>query len=198
MAFRLLRESRRLSQERVAEMSGLSLRTIQRLEAGHRVSYASLRSLAATFDMDVDVLERELYAMKQAADEFVEIPRWVRRFNTFWHGGTPRVSRRQAHFMEAFCIGGGLLFLALSFVVAADYMKTSLRVAGGFQLVVGYLVSVSIRIVDTYKLWPAAGMSLKEWWAWRPTRTLLGTVIDYGMVLAVVGLFFGLLFLLGS
>jgi hypothetical protein len=147
--------------------------------------------------MDVDVLERELYAMKQATDEFVEIPRWVRRFNTFWHGGTPRMSRRQAHFMEAICVGGGLLFLVLSFVVTADYMKTSLRVAGGFQLVVGYLVSVSIRIIDAYKLWPAAGMSLKEWWAWRPERTLRGTVIDYGMVLVVVGLFLALVFMLG-
>jgi len=38
-----------LSQERVADMSGLSLRTVQRLDAGDRVSYASLRALAAAF-----------------------------------------------------------------------------------------------------------------------------------------------------
>ena len=43
MSFRSWRERKHLSQERVAEMSGLSLRTIQRLDAGHRVSYASLR-----------------------------------------------------------------------------------------------------------------------------------------------------------
>ena len=96
MAFRSLRESRQLSQERVADLSGLSLRTIQRLEAGHRVSYASLRALAITFEMDVDAL--------------------------------------------------------------------------------------------------AAGMSMKEWWAWRPARTLRGTVIDYGFVVLVLGLFFGLVF----
>jgi len=48
-----------LSQERIAEMSGLSVRTVQRLEAGHRVSYASLRALATAFKTDVDLLERD-------------------------------------------------------------------------------------------------------------------------------------------
>ena len=57
-----------LSQERVAEISGLSLRTVQRLEARHRVSYASLRALAATFEIDVDLLERELYGVKDSID----------------------------------------------------------------------------------------------------------------------------------
>ena len=56
MSFRSLRERKLLSQEQLAEKSGLSLRTIQRVEAGHRVRYASLRALAATFEMDVDLL----------------------------------------------------------------------------------------------------------------------------------------------
>jgi transcriptional regulator with XRE-family HTH domain len=65
MNLRSLRERKLFSQERLAEISGLSLRTIQRLEAGHRVSYASLRSLAATLEIDVDLLERELYAYER-------------------------------------------------------------------------------------------------------------------------------------
>lgn len=68
-------------------MSGLGLRTVQRLQAGHRVSYASLRALAATFEIDVDLLERELYAMNKPADDFVEIPRWIRLLNDrLWFG----------------------------------------------------------------------------------------------------------------
>ena len=52
------------------------------MEAGHRVSYASLRALAATFEMDADLLERELYAMNnKSTDDFVEAPRWVRLLN---------------------------------------------------------------------------------------------------------------------
>ena len=48
------------------------------MEAGHRVSYASLRSLAATFDINVDILERELYAMNTSKDEYIEKPLWAR------------------------------------------------------------------------------------------------------------------------
>lgn len=78
MLIRKLREDSGLSQERLAEATRLSLRTIQRAEAGHRVSYASLRALAATFDINVDLLERELYAMKTSKDEYIEKPLWVR------------------------------------------------------------------------------------------------------------------------
>jgi len=191
MSFRSLREQKRLSQEQLAEKSGLSLRTIQRAEAGHRVSYASLRALAATFEMDVDVLERELYAMKQSTEEFVEVPRWARLWtNAHWFNG-PRPSRRQALIAESFCIGGGIVFLAASFLPIAAFMVTLFRVAAGFHLVVGYLISVTTRIADTYRLWPATEISA---WDWKPKRTLKGTLFDYGFVLAVLLCFFGVLF----
>src|ERR1700730_6699851 len=60
MNLRFMRQRQLLSQELLAETSGLRFKTIQRLEAGHRVSYASLRALAATLEIDVDSLEREL------------------------------------------------------------------------------------------------------------------------------------------
>ena len=183
MSFRSLRESRQLSQEQLAERSGLSLRTIQRVEAGHRVSYASLRALAAIFEVDVDVLERELYAMKQSTDDFVEVPRWARLWtNAHWYGG-PRPSRRQALLAEAFCMGGGIVFFAASFLVHAAFMVTLFRVGAAFQFVIGYLLSVTIRIADTYKLWPATEISA---WDWRPKRTIRSTLFDYGFVLAVL------------
>lgn len=52
MLMRKLRLDKGLSQEQLAEATGLSLRTIQRVEAGHRISYASLRALAATLDIN--------------------------------------------------------------------------------------------------------------------------------------------------
>ncbi len=55
MSFRALREQKHLSQEALAELCGLSLRTIQRAEAGHRVSYASLRALAAAFETATEI-----------------------------------------------------------------------------------------------------------------------------------------------
>lgn len=157
MSFRSWRERKLLSQERVAEMSGLSLRTVQRLEAGHRVSYASLRALAATFEIDVDLLERELYAMGKPADDFLEIPRWVRLLNDrLWFGG-PRLSRREVCLVEALCIACALLVFAASFLVASNATATAMRSGAVVVLVCGYLVSVFIRTLDRYKLWPNSG-----------------------------------------
>ena len=77
MLIRKLREDGSISQEQLAEKTQLSLRTIQRVEAGHRVSYASIRALAAAFELNVDLLERELYAMSNTKDEYIEKPLWV-------------------------------------------------------------------------------------------------------------------------
>lgn len=162
MSFRSWRERKLLSQERVAEMSGLSLRTVQRLEAGHRVSYASLRALAATFETDVDLLERELYAMNKPADDFVEMPRWVRLVNDrLWFGG-PRLSRRDAHWIEALCIACALIVFATSFLVASDATARAVRTGAAVTLVAGYLVSVFVRLHDRYKLWPGPGGATSE------------------------------------
>jgi transcriptional regulator with XRE-family HTH domain len=43
MLIKELRQKRLLSQEQLAELCGLSLRTIQRVESGHRIGFASLR-----------------------------------------------------------------------------------------------------------------------------------------------------------
>ena len=51
-----LRTSRQWSQEQLAELSGLNLRTIQRLEAGAKISTESLRALAAVFEVSADSL----------------------------------------------------------------------------------------------------------------------------------------------
>lgn len=51
-----LRASRHWSQEQLAELSGLNLRTIQRLESGAKISTESLRALAAVFEVPPDRL----------------------------------------------------------------------------------------------------------------------------------------------
>lgn len=195
MSFRSLRERKLLSQERLAELSGLSLRTIQRLEAGHRVSYASLRALAATFEMDVDLLERELYAMSKPTGDFVEIPRWVRRLHDGLSYGVPPPSRRQAHLYEALAMGCGIVFLVASFLVPSDFVATVYRVGGSFSLVCGYGLSVIIRIVDTHKAWPATEIA---WSEWRPVRTLRSTVGAYIFALLLTVLFFAVVFWLAG
>ncbi len=53
---RELRASRQWSQEQLANLSGLNLRTIQRLESGARISTESLRALAAVFEVPAESL----------------------------------------------------------------------------------------------------------------------------------------------
>ena len=53
---RELRAGRQWSQEQLARLSGLNLRTIQRLESGARISTESLRALAAVFEVPAESL----------------------------------------------------------------------------------------------------------------------------------------------
>ena len=53
---RELRTERRWSQEQLAKLSGLNLRTIQRLESGAKISTESLRALAAVFEVPAESL----------------------------------------------------------------------------------------------------------------------------------------------
>ncbi|WP_105169930.1 helix-turn-helix domain-containing protein [Pseudoalteromonas sp. T1lg23B] len=60
MIIRKLRLQKGWSQEQLAQLSGLSLRTIQRIERGQTPSLESLRSLAAVFETTVASLQQEL------------------------------------------------------------------------------------------------------------------------------------------
>lgn len=57
-----IRISKGWSQEQLAQLSGLSIRTIQRIERGHKAGLESLKSIAAVFDIDVSKLQRDNYA----------------------------------------------------------------------------------------------------------------------------------------
>jgi transcriptional regulator with XRE-family HTH domain len=54
-----LRSERAWSQEHLAEIAGLNLRTIQRIEKSGTASLQSTKALAAAFDLDVQDLDRK-------------------------------------------------------------------------------------------------------------------------------------------
>lgn len=58
MLIQKLRLQRGWSQQQLADLSGLSVRTIQRLERGQSPSVESLKSLAAVFEIDFSELQR--------------------------------------------------------------------------------------------------------------------------------------------
>ncbi|MDX3806662.1 2TM domain-containing protein [Bosea thiooxidans] len=64
-----LRLRRGWSQEQLAHLSGLSVRTIQRVENGQTASIESLKSLASVFEMDFNELrEQDMSLAYQAPD----------------------------------------------------------------------------------------------------------------------------------
>lgn len=60
MMIRKLRLQRAWSQEQLAEFSGLSIRTVQRVEQGQAASLETLKSLAAVFEVSVTHLQLTL------------------------------------------------------------------------------------------------------------------------------------------
>ena len=54
------REERHWSQEHLAEIAGISPRTMQRIENGEKASAESLKALAAVFDVDVSALKNDV------------------------------------------------------------------------------------------------------------------------------------------
>jgi transcriptional regulator with XRE-family HTH domain len=180
VSFRSWRERMRLSQERVAEMSGLSVRTVQRLETGHRVSYASLRALATAFRAEVDLLEREFYAVNQPTDEFVEIPRWVRLLSDRLSFPGPRLTRRDFLIVEAVNIVCAVIVFAASFLVSLAGRAAAVRIVAIVPLVCGYLVAVAIRMYDRYRLWPGSENALAE-----TPRTWRSIAAEYAFFIAV-------------
>jgi transcriptional regulator with XRE-family HTH domain len=57
MLIQKLRLQRGWSQEQLAELSGLSVRTVQRLERGQTASMESLKALASVFETDISTLK---------------------------------------------------------------------------------------------------------------------------------------------
>ena len=72
-----LREQRNWSQEQLATMAGLSLRTIQRVEAENPASRETLKSLAAVFEVSVDELTERVRMIDKQTEAWQNVPRWV-------------------------------------------------------------------------------------------------------------------------
>jgi len=89
---RELRTTRHWSQEQLAELSGLNLRTIQRLEAGAKISMESLRALAAVFEVPAESLlvratspgQPALMAMREGVLRGLEFTGTTSRTDFWW------------------------------------------------------------------------------------------------------------------
>ncbi|MBE1300160.1 MAG: helix-turn-helix domain-containing protein [Alteromonadaceae bacterium] len=106
MLVKKLREQKHWSQEQLANMAGLSLRTIQRVEAGNPASNETLKSLASVFEISISELQERITVIDKKSEDWQSVPLWV----SFGLVGIKE--RNQARLSVAILALCGLLFFA--------------------------------------------------------------------------------------
>ena len=78
MIVKKLRVKHNWSQEQLAELCGLSVRTIQRVESGNKASIETLKCLASVFEVDISKLTEEITVIDKDSDDWKRLPLWFR------------------------------------------------------------------------------------------------------------------------
>jgi transcriptional regulator with XRE-family HTH domain len=146
MILKQLRLSRLLSQEQLAQMSGLSVRTIQRIESGHTPSVESLKCLAAVLEVDVSTLNQEKFMIDNKSDGWQKLPIFLKcLFLLNFFSMTP--SRATARNVEIVSHLFGFGFCVLGLV------SEPALVGGILLLSNAYLFRLHVWLGDKYGVW---------------------------------------------
>ena len=146
MILKQLRIGRHLSQEQLAQMSGLNVRTIQRVESGHNASVETLKCLASALEVDIETLNQEAYTMDKDTAGWQNLPFWLKCwfFLNFLSIRTRRAVARRIHVLSHLF---GFLFCAIGFISEA-------ALAGGLILLANaYLFALLMWQGDRYGIW---------------------------------------------
>ncbi len=111
MIVRKLRLQKGWSQDQLAQLSGLSIRTIQRIERGQNAGLESLKSLAAVFEVQVIDLKQEAVMVTEREYEEDEeaVIEYVRDLKGFY-----------SHLITYILVIGGLF--ALNFITSPGHI----------------------------------------------------------------------------
>ena len=146
MILKELRISRHLSQEQLALMSGLNVRTIQRIESGSNASLESLKCLAAALEVDIPTLNQEIFMIDKKSDNWKALPFILKCWFVFNCLKT-RPSRESASRVELIGHVSGFIFCLLGLVNEAAL------VGGLLMLATAYLYHGLIWQGDLYGIW---------------------------------------------
>jgi transcriptional regulator with XRE-family HTH domain len=146
MILKQLRLSRNFSQEQLAQMSGLNVRTIQRIESGHKASVESLKCLAAVLEVEISTLEQEKFVIDKHTHNWKNLPFWLKCcFSLNFLVVQP--ARRAARRIEITSHVSGFLFCVLGF-------RSEAALAGGLlMLSTAYLFHLLIWQGDKLGIW---------------------------------------------
>lgn len=146
MILKELRISHHLSQEQLAQMSGLNVRTIQRIESGHNASLESLKCLAAALNVDISTLNQEKFMIDKKSDNWQKLPFVLKCWFVFNFLQT-RPSRESAYRIEVIGHISGFAFCCLGFISEAAL------VGGLLMLAIAYLYHWLKWQGDKYGIW---------------------------------------------
>jgi transcriptional regulator with XRE-family HTH domain len=144
-----LRLSRHLSQEQLAQMSGLNVRTIQRIENSQNASLESLKCLASVLEVDLSTLKQETFVADKDSSNWQALPIWLKAWFAL---GTLKLqpSRTLIVRIEVWLHAFGYPLCVFGFV-------SEPALAGGILLLAhGYVVTLLKWQGDKYAVWPAS------------------------------------------
>lgn len=146
MILKELRISRHLSQEQLAQMSGLNVRTIQRIESGHNASIESLKCLAAVLEVDIQTLTQEREMIDKNSDVWRNLPLWLKWW-FFFNYLTFRPSRKSSIRGMAFCHLCGFMLCVFA------WFDPKALPGGLVFLLTAYLFHLLVWQGDKYGVW---------------------------------------------
>ncbi|MFT4814811.1 MAG: transcriptional regulator with XRE-family HTH domain [Pseudohongiellaceae bacterium] len=146
MILKELRISRHFSQEQLAQMSGLNVRTIQRVESGKNASLESLKCIAAVLEVDVQTLNQEKFIVDKNSDNWQDLPLLLK----MWFQSNilqTRPTRKSAVRIEVMLHIGGFMSCCLALI-------SDVVLPGGLMLLaIGYLFHFVRWQGDKYGIW---------------------------------------------
>lgn len=146
MILKEIRLSKHLSQEQLADMSGLNVRTIQRIESGGNASQESKKCLASALDITIETLEQEQFMIDKSSDNWKELP-WLLKAWFVINFLQRRPARSTAHRMEVISHASGFLFCCMGLI------SEPALVGGLIMLASGYLFYFLKWQGDKYGIW---------------------------------------------
>ena len=141
MIVKKLRAEKNWSQEQVAVFSGLSIRTIQRVESGKSASLETLKSLASVFKVDISKLTEEINVIDKKSEHWKMQPWYFRAWG--WGVG----SRKTHVWIEYFILTVAVIVSIMSYF---DPIHTKPAFVFWFGL---YIHTVFIRYGDKNQSW---------------------------------------------
>ena len=136
MKIKDLRHKKGWSQEQLADLCGLNVRTIQRVENGNQASLETLKSLASVFEVDISTLKEEITVINKESDNWKNLPWWYRA------NMVGIKTRRQVVIIEIL-----LLFVAFILLPLGEPIRAI------FFLIGAYITGLVVRSGDHKQIW---------------------------------------------